>query len=135
MRVCSRPLVLGYGNAFREAWGETSLQAIRLPVETIASGNSGYAISRVWEGKGVEVNGVYKSYTDLSWDFLKFIITEEGQEVAGATGLNIPVLKSLYSAETNGEEFVVIQRAVKMIGIVVESSKMVLGKKLVEAVQ
>lgn len=102
MRVCSRPLVLGYGNAFREAWGETSLQAIRLPVETIASGNSGYAISRVWEGKGVEVNGVYKSYTELSWDFLKFVITEEGQEVAGATGLNIPVLKSLYSAETNG---------------------------------
>ncbi|MBQ7913057.1 MAG: hypothetical protein IJ308_04840 [Clostridia bacterium] len=104
MRVCSRPLVLGYGNYFRGVYGSTSLQAIRLPMEYIASGNSGYAISRVWDGenKGVKVNGVFKSYTELSWDFIKFIITQEGQEAAGATGLNIPVLKSLYDAESNG---------------------------------
>ena len=48
------------------------------------------------------INGVSKSYTDLSWDFIKFIITEEGQEAAGETGLNIPVLKKLYDAESNG---------------------------------
>ena len=104
MRVCSRPLVLGYGNYFRQVYGSTSLQAIRLPMEYIAAGCSGYAISRVWDGanKGIKVNGVFKSYTELSWDFIKFIITQEGQEVAGATGLNIPVLKSLYNAENNG---------------------------------
>ena len=104
MRVCSRPLVLGYGNYFRGVYGSTSLQAIRLPMEYIAAGCSGYAISRVWDGanKGVKVNGVFKSYTELSWDFVKFIITREGQEAAGATGLNIPVLKSLYDAESNG---------------------------------
>lgn len=96
MIVCSRPVVLGYGNTLKGYYGETSLQSIPFPVENIAAGNSGYAISSIWEGKGMTVNGVYKSYTDLSWDFIKFIITEEGQEAAGATGLNIPVLKSLY---------------------------------------
>jgi ABC-type glycerol-3-phosphate transport system substrate-binding protein len=97
MSVCSRPVVLGYGNTFRGSYGDTCLETIQFPVENIAAGNSGYAISNIWDGKGMEVNGVYKSYNDLSWDFIKFIITEEGQEVAGKTGLNIPVLKSLYS--------------------------------------
>lgn len=96
MTVCSRPVVLGYGNTFKGMFGETSLEAIPFPVENIAAGNSGYAISSIWEDKGMTVDGVYKSYTELSWDFIKFIITEEGQEVAGATGLNIPVLTSLY---------------------------------------
>ena len=46
------------------------------------------------------VDGEYRSYTDLSWDFIKFIITQEGQEIAGATGLNIPVLKELRDLDT-----------------------------------
>ena len=96
MSVCSRPVVLGYSNTFKGSYGDTYLESIAFPVKDIAAGNSGYAISNIWEGKGMTVNGVYKSYTDLSWDFIKYIITEEGQEVAGKTGLNIPVLKSLY---------------------------------------
>ncbi|MBQ8394555.1 MAG: carbohydrate ABC transporter substrate-binding protein [Clostridia bacterium] len=96
MCVCSRPVVLGYGKTFKGTYGETSLETISFPVKDIAAGNSGYAISNIWEGKGMTVDGVYKSYTDLSWDFIKYIITEEGQEEAGKTGLNIPVLKSLY---------------------------------------
>ena len=102
MSVCSRPVVLGYSKTFKMLYGDTYMETIAFPVEEIAAGNSGYAISRVWDGKGVTVDGVYKSYNDLSWDFIKYIISEEGQEVAGATGLNIPVLKKLYSAETNG---------------------------------
>ena len=102
MTVCSRPVVLGYSNTFKGSYGDPSLEAIRFPVDDIAAGNSGYAISNIWEGKGMTVDGVYKSYTELSWDFIKFIITEEGQEAASATGLNIPVLKKLYSADTNG---------------------------------
>lgn len=102
MTVCSRPVVYGFGNTFKGSYGDASLEAIRFPVENIAAGNSGYAISNIWEGRGMTVGGVYKSYTELSWDFIKFIITEEGQEAAGATGLNIPVLKKLYSSETNG---------------------------------
>lgn len=102
LSVCSRPVVLGYRNTFQGSYGSACLETIPFPVEEIAAGNSGYAISNIWEDHGVSVNGVYKSYTELSWDFIKFIISEEGQEVAGKTGLNIPVLKKLYSAETNG---------------------------------
>ena len=103
MTVCSRPVVLGYGNTFKGIYGEGSyMETIAFPVENIAAGCSGYAISSIWEGKTMTVNGVSKSYTDLSWDFIKFIITEEGQEAAGATGLNIPVLKKLYDKESNG---------------------------------
>ncbi len=102
MAVTSRPVALGYANLFKGMYGETSLQAIQLPVENIAMTSSGYAISNIWDGKGMMVDGVYKSYNDLSWDFIKFVITEEGQEIAGETGLNIPVLKKLYSEETNG---------------------------------
>ena len=103
MTVCSRPVVLGYGTTFKSKYGDGAhMETIAIPVENIAAGCSGYAISSIWEGKTMTVNGVSKSYTDLSWDFIKYIITEEGQEVAGATGLNIPVLKKLYNAESNG---------------------------------
>jgi ABC-type glycerol-3-phosphate transport system substrate-binding protein len=102
MRVVSRPVVLSYGNNLKkihadyyEKYNRLPMQTIRIPAEEIAGGCSGYAINSVYEGKGITVDGVYKSYAELCWDFLKFIITEEGQEVAGATGSNIPVLKSL----------------------------------------
>jgi ABC-type glycerol-3-phosphate transport system substrate-binding protein len=100
MTVCSRPVVLGYNNTLQAIHNKACLETIAFPTENIAAGNSGYAISRVYDGKSMTVNGVTKSYNDLAWDFVKFIITEEGQEVAGKTGLNIPVLKSLYD---NGE--------------------------------
>ena len=128
MTVSSRPVVLGYGNTFKGVYGSTSLDAIRLPVEYIAAGNSGYAISNIWEGKGIEVNGVYKSYTELSWDFIKFIITEGGQEIAGATGLNIPVLKHLYDAESNGGE-IPAWRKVESLGTM-DNEAWVAGKEL-----
>lgn len=95
MKVVSRPVVLGYNNSFTMTYGADSLQVIQFPVENIAAGNSGYAINNYYQGAGVTVNGVYKSYEELSWEFIKYIITEEGQEVAGKTGNNIPVLKTL----------------------------------------
>ena len=100
MSVCSRPVVLGYNSTLQAMHNKACLETISLPAKDVAAGNSGYAISRVYDGKGMTVNGVTKSYNDLSWDFIKYIITEEGQEIAGKTGLNIPVLKSLMN---NGE--------------------------------
>lgn len=102
MRVVSRPVVLGFIDTFTIAYGSAGLQCLQFPVEAVAAGNSGYAINNYYHGKGVTVNGVYKSYDDMSWDFIKYIITEEGQEVAGATGNNIPVMKKLYDKEANG---------------------------------
>ncbi len=98
MKIVSRPVVLGFKTRFDAIYGDagkTALQAIQIPVENIAAGNSGYAMNNYYHNKTVTVNGVTKSYEDICWDFLKFIITTEGQEAAGATGNNIPVLKSL----------------------------------------
>ncbi len=101
MKVVSRPIVLSYSNSFKKMYGSASLQSIQIPTEKIAAGCSGYAINRYYEDKSVTVNGVTKSYNDLCWDFIKYVITTEGQEVAGATGSNIPVLKSLHGADVS----------------------------------
>ena len=95
MKIVSRPVVLGYNNTFSQTYGKDSLQAIQIPTAKIAAGNSGYAINNYYHDAGITVKGEYKSYDELSWEFIKYIITEEGQEVAGKTGNNIPVLKSL----------------------------------------
>lgn len=119
MRVASRPIVASYQNNLMKVYkdgyckdGKSPLQAVRIPTEAIAGGCSGYAINSIYESKGITVKGVYKSYADICWDFIKFIITKDGQEVAGATGSNIPVLKSLYNAETNGGEIPAWRKAV-----------------------
>ena len=95
MKVVSRPVVLGIIDRFSQTYGSASLQCVQIPVDDIAAGNSGYAINYYYSRQSVSVNGVTKSYLDICWDFIKFIITEEGQEVAGESGSNIPVLKSL----------------------------------------
>ena len=102
MKIVSRPAMVSAASNlskqqadYVEKYNRTPLQAIAIPTEKVAAGCSGYAINNIYEGKGMTVNGVYKSFADLSWDFIKFIITEEGQEVAGATGNNVPILKSL----------------------------------------
>lgn len=109
MKIVSRPSMVSAVNNLKQQQKDyvdkhsrMPLQALAIPTTQIAAGCSGYAINNIYEGKGITVDGVYKSYADICWDFLKFIITKDGQEVAGATGNNIPVLKSLYSAETNG---------------------------------
>ena len=108
MKVVSRPSMVNAINNLKqqqsdyvEKYNRMPLQAVAIPTDKIAAGCSGYAINNIYEGKGITVNGEYKSYADICWDFIKFIITPDGQEIAGATGNNIPVVKSLRSAETN----------------------------------
>lgn len=98
MKVVSRPIVVTYAAAFKRMYGSTSLESIQIPAEKIAAGCSGYAINRYYDDKSVTVGDVTKNYTDMCWDFIKYIITKDGQEVASATGSNIPVLKSLHDA-------------------------------------
>ena len=95
LKVVSRPVVLGFMETFKGTYGKAALQSIQIPVQDIAAGNSGYAINYYYYNKSVTVDGETKSYHDICWDFIKFIITEDGQEAAGASGSNIPVLKSL----------------------------------------
>ena len=96
MKVVSRPVVLGIIDRFTQTYGSASLQCVQIPVQDIAAGNSGYAINYYYSRQTVTVGSVTKNYLDICWDFIKYIITTEGQEVAGESGSNIPVLKSLY---------------------------------------
>lgn len=96
MTIVSRPLVVGMANQL----GADSIDFLPFPGEKVAAGCSGYGITTAHADEEQTVNGVTKKVSDLAWDFIKFIITEEGQEVAGKTGLSIPVLKSLTDGGT-----------------------------------
>lgn len=91
MTVVSRPIVVGQANQL----GADSIDFLPFPGEKVAVGCSGYGITTVHADEEQTANGETKKVADLAWDFIKFIISEEGQQVAGETGLSIPVLKSL----------------------------------------
>lgn len=61
----------------------------------IGMGCSGYGISTVHAEETQTVDGKTMKMKDLAWDFIKYVISEEGQEIAGETGLSVPVLKKL----------------------------------------
>lgn len=61
----------------------------------IGMGCSGYGISKVHAEDTQTVDGKTMKMKDLAWDFIKYVISEEGQEIAGETGLSVSVLKSL----------------------------------------
>ena len=134
MRVDSRPIVPSFRKALADKYGEDKcyLQTIRIPTDAIAAGNSGYAIFNHYQGKTVTLKstGETKAYEDICWDFLKFMLSKDGQEVAGATGNNIPVLKSLYSKETNGGEEPAWRKVAMLEGM--DHSAWVAGEDLVQ---
>lgn len=104
MKVVSRPVIMAYAEKFGKLYAEydSTLQTIKIPTRAIAAGNSGYAINNYYANQKAKSKFGQKGYLELCWDFIKFIITKEGQEVAGASGSNIPVLKSLYDKNSNG---------------------------------
>ncbi len=57
----------------------------------IGMGCTGYAITTSCSEEKLE----------LAWDFLKYVVSEAGQEVIGATGSGVPVLKSLADSKTS----------------------------------
>ena len=68
-----------------------------LPLDTVGVGCSGYAITasaakRVSESS---YNKDKKSNQEYAYDFLSFIVSEEGQKIGCETGNIVPVLKSL----------------------------------------
>lgn len=91
MTVVSRPIIVGQANQL----GADSIDFLPFPGEKVAVGCSGYGITSIHADEEQTVNGETRKVADLAWDFIKFIISEEGQEVAGETGLSIPVVKSL----------------------------------------
>ena len=100
MTVCPRPTLYSQWNALQAKGME--IDVLPFPTQQIAAGCSGY---------GITVSGSFdednkpitqtpdglptKNVVDLCWDFIKFAISEEGQEVASETGVCVPVRKSL----------------------------------------
>ncbi len=98
MTVCPRPTLYSIWNKLKTAGYEVDV--LSFPTKKIAAGCSGYGITKQWASKTQTVNGVTKTNEDLCWDFIKYVITEGGQEAAGTTGVSTPVLKSLKDSGT-----------------------------------
>lgn len=66
------------------------------PTEYVSAGCGGYGIltDKVKEVQKLKTGETAKT-VDLCWDFIKFIISEEGQNLCGKKGYIQPVLKSL----------------------------------------
>lgn len=94
MATCVRPVAY---TAYQQRQG--TIDFMPFPTEAIGAGCSGYAITKSNASKTQTLNGVTKTNKELCWDFIKYVITEEGQEAAGAFGTSVPILKSL---EANG---------------------------------
>lgn len=90
MATCVRPVAY---TAYAQRKG--TIDFLPFPAKAIGAGCSGYAITKEKANETQTVNGVTKTNKELCWDFIKYIITEEGQQVAGAFGTSVPVLKSL----------------------------------------
>ena len=98
MMTASRPLVKSYADKIKNSDGTPAIDFLPYPAEYVAAGCSGYGITSIHEKETQTANGVTKTVGELAWDFIKFIISEEGQEVSGISGYTQPILKSL--AET-----------------------------------
>lgn len=71
-----------------------------MPTRSVVAGCSGYGISKqAAERVSDNIVGNTKTNAEYAWDFIKWIISKEGQEVFGAMGAGVPVLKEL---ETTG---------------------------------
>ena len=96
LTIVSRPLLLSYVPYLRDKnSGKVMMDFIPFPAEKVAAGTSGYGITKKHaEGKQT-VNGVTKTNKELAWDFIKFMLSEEGQNLGGKEGFIQPILKSL----------------------------------------
>ena len=86
-----------------------------MPTSRVSIGCSGYAIPTVAQDRLDPLNGNTKTNAEWAFEFIKFILSEEGQELLGSTGTGIPVLKSLAqngswrsypNAEANNDAFI-----------------------------
>ena len=77
-----------------------NIDFLPLPTSRIASGCSGYAVTKVSENRVSTEAGNTKSNAEHAKDFVMWISSEEGQKVAGETGAGIPVIKDLVNDES-----------------------------------
>ena len=96
LTVVSRPLILSYIPYLRDNnSGKIMMDFIPFPAEKVAAGTSGYGITKKRADEKQTANGVTKTGKEIAWDFIKFILSEEGQNLGGREGFIQPILKSL----------------------------------------
>ena len=96
MATASYPEV---GNFIKSSTSK-NISFLPFPTDYVGAGCGGYGILTDKAEEVQTVNGVSKKTVDLCWDFIKFTISEEGQNVAGKDGYIQPFRKSL---ATTGE--------------------------------
>lgn len=91
MTFAVRPNVVSYANSLKDADGNSTVDFVSLPkfegVENsyIGMGCTGYAVT----------SQCVAEKRDLAWDFLKFVMSESGQDAFCRSGAGIPVLKKM----------------------------------------
>ena len=92
--VVSYPEVGNFYGSFNKNGKE--LGAINVPCEYVGAGCGGYGIlvDKKDEVQTLKTGESAKT-VDLCWDFLKYIISKDGQNIAGREGYIQPVLKEL----------------------------------------
>ena len=92
--MVSYPEVGNYYEAFKKV--DYELGAIDLPCEYVAAGCGGYGIITDKAEKVQTITSGESAKTgDLCWDFIRYIISKDGQNIAGKEGYIQPVLKEL----------------------------------------
>ena len=95
MHFTTRPNIVSFANSLTDLGGNATIDFVSMPsfggVETsyIGMGCTGYAIS----------SQCSEEKREAAWDFLKFIMTEEGQNAFCASGAGVPVLKAMAADE------------------------------------
>ena len=95
MTTASHATVKSLAEKIKDKNGNPAIDFLPYPTEYVAAGCSGYGITSIHANETQTVNGVSKTSAALCWDFIKFIISEEGQELGGEAGYIQPILKSL----------------------------------------
>ena len=92
--IVSYPEIGNFYDSFKRVGYE--IGTINLPCEYVAAGCGGYGILVDKADKVQKLSSGESAKTvDLCWDFLKYIISKDGQNIAGKEGYIQPVLKEL----------------------------------------
>lgn len=93
MQICVRPDIVSYVNNLKKSDGSVPIDFVSMPAYDDPDVDISY-IGMGCTGYGITTN-CSEEKLDLAWDFIKLIITEEGQELFSSTGSGFPVLTEM----------------------------------------
>ena len=97
MQICVRPDIVSYANNLKKPDGSVPLDFASMPTYDDPEVTTSY-IGLGCTGYGI-TSSCAASKREMAWDFLKLVMTEEGQESFSATGSGFPVLVSMAEDE------------------------------------